>query len=184
MCPPRPARIMTTVSAVSARSTVEMLNAPERAKVSTDVPSQAPNLSQLANDFADHRRRPRSSNTTKLRGSRFDGDPPHAATLYFSNCKNRTLSMDEEASNRFEVHRTPNGKFYITSGPATPICTGTGSMVYFEEERDALEFLVEMIDIVTDRALGRLFEDFRKHAAAKATSCRQTAADEIWTSTK
>jgi hypothetical protein len=39
MCPPRPARIMTTVSAVSARGTVEMLNVPERAKVSTDVPS-------------------------------------------------------------------------------------------------------------------------------------------------
>jgi hypothetical protein len=45
---------MTRVSAVSARGTVEMLNAPERAKVSTDVPSQAPNPSKLANDFADH----------------------------------------------------------------------------------------------------------------------------------
>jgi hypothetical protein len=55
MCPPRPARIMTTVSAVSARGTVEMLNAPERANVSTDMPSQAPNPSKLANDFADHR---------------------------------------------------------------------------------------------------------------------------------
>jgi hypothetical protein len=75
--------------------------------------------------------------------------------------------MDEEASNRFEVHRTPNGKFYITSGAATPICTGTGSLLYFDEERDALEFLVEMIDIVTDRALGRLFEDFRKRASEK-----------------
>ena len=39
MCPPRPTRIMVTVSAVSARGTVEMLNAPERAKVSTDMPS-------------------------------------------------------------------------------------------------------------------------------------------------
>jgi hypothetical protein len=55
MCPPGPARIMTTVSAVSARGTVEMLNAPERANVSTDMPSQAPNPSKLANDFADHR---------------------------------------------------------------------------------------------------------------------------------
>jgi len=81
MCPPRPTRIMATVSAVSARGTVEMLNAPERAKVSTDMPSQASNLSKLANDFADHRWRPRSSNTTKLRGSPFDGDPPHASTL-------------------------------------------------------------------------------------------------------
>jgi len=47
MCPPRPTRIMATVSAVSARGTVEMLNAPERAKVSTDMPSQAPSLPSL-----------------------------------------------------------------------------------------------------------------------------------------
>ena len=90
--------------------------------------------------------------------------------------------MDEEASNRFEVQRTPNGKFYITSGAATPICTGTGSVVYFDEERDALEFLVEMIDIVTDRALGRLFDNFKKYATGKATSCRQTAPAPKWTS--
>jgi len=75
--------------------------------------------------------------------------------------------MEEEASNRFEVQRTPNGKFFITSGAGTPICTGTGSVVYFDEERDALESLVEMIDIVTDRALGRLFEDFRMCATGK-----------------
>jgi hypothetical protein len=92
--------------------------------------------------------------------------------------------MDEETSNRFEVHRTPNGRFYITSGAATPICAGTGSLVYFDKERDALEFLVEMIDIVTDRALGRLFEDFRKYAAEKAMICQQTAAGEIRTSTE
>jgi hypothetical protein len=85
MCPPRPARIMTTMSAVSTRGTVEMLNAPERAKVSTDVPSQAPNPSQPANDFADHRWRPRSLNTTKLGTNLFDSDPPHAPTLYFSS---------------------------------------------------------------------------------------------------
>ena len=91
--------------------------------------------------------------------------------------------MDEEASNRFEVHRTPNGKFYITSEAAVPICTGTGSLLYFDTERDALEFLVEMIDIVTDRALGRLFDDFRRYAAENATSCRHTA-DEIPTSTE
>ena len=30
----------TTMSAVAARGTVEMLSAPERVKVSTDVPSQ------------------------------------------------------------------------------------------------------------------------------------------------
>ena len=34
--------------------------------------------------------------------------------------------MDEEASKRFEVQRTPDGKFYITGGAATPVCTGTG----------------------------------------------------------
>ena len=78
----------------------------------------------------------------------------------FLKLQNGTLSMDEEASNRFEVQRTPDGKFYITSGTATPVCTGTGSLIYFDEERDALEFLVEMIDIVTDRALGRLFHNF------------------------
>ena len=82
------------------------------------------------------------------------------------------------------MHRKPNGKFSITSGAATPVCTGTGSLVYFDEERDGLEFLVEMIDIVTDRALGRLFDNFKKYATGNATSCRQTAADEIQTSTK
>ena len=41
--------------------------------------------------------------------------------------------MDEEASNRFEVHRTPDGEFYITGGAATPVCMGTGSLVYFDE---------------------------------------------------
>ena len=92
--------------------------------------------------------------------------------------------MDEEASNRFEVRRTPNGKFYITSGAAIPVCTGTGSLIYFDKERDALEFLVEMIDIVTDRALGRLFDNFKKCATGKATSCPETATDEIQTSTK
>jgi hypothetical protein len=73
----------------------------------------------------------------------------------FLQLQNGTLSIDEAATNHFEVHRTPNGKFYITSGGATSICTGTGSVVYFDEEREALEFLVEMIDTVTDRALGR-----------------------------
>ena len=92
--------------------------------------------------------------------------------------------MDEEASNRFEVRRTPNGKFYITSGAATPVCSGTESLVYFDEARDALEFLVKMIDIVTDRALGRLFDNFKKCATGKATSCPETATDEIQTSTK
>ena len=92
--------------------------------------------------------------------------------------------MDEEASNRFEVRRTSNGKFYIINGAATPVCTGTGSLVYFDKERDALEFMVEMIDIVTDRALGRLFDNFKKYATGKATSGRQTAAVEIQRSTK
>jgi hypothetical protein len=71
--------------------------------------------------------------------------------------------MDEEISNCFEVHRTPTGKFYIYQRGRHTICTGTGSLVYFDEERDAQDFLVEMIDIVTDQALGRLFDDFRKY---------------------
>jgi len=44
MCPPKPMRTRTTVSAVAARGTVEMLNAPERAKVSTDVPPDPESL--------------------------------------------------------------------------------------------------------------------------------------------
>jgi hypothetical protein len=64
-----------------------MLNAPERAKVSTDVPSQAPNPPKLANTFADQQVAASVVDTTKLRGSLFDGDPPHAATQYFSSCR-------------------------------------------------------------------------------------------------
>jgi hypothetical protein len=55
--------------------------------------------------------------------------------------------MDEELSNRFEVHRAPSGKFFITR-ETRAICTRTGSLVYFEKEREALEFLAEVGDIV------------------------------------
>lgn len=55
--------------------------------------------------------------------------------------------MDEEGSNCFKVHRMPKGKFYMTrQGEA--ICTRAGSLVYFETEREALEFLAEIGDIV------------------------------------
>jgi hypothetical protein len=78
--------------------------------------------------------------------------------------------MDGEATSRFEVHRASNGKFYIASG-ATAIRTEAGSLVYFDEERNALEFLIETIDIVTDRALGRLFEHAGRHATETPASC-------------
>ena len=56
-------------------------------------------------------------------------------------------NMDEGTSNCFAIHRAPNGKFYIAR-EARAICTRSGSLLYFEEERDALEFLAEIGDIV------------------------------------
>jgi hypothetical protein len=92
--------------------------------------------------------------------------------------------MDEEATDGFEVRRAPNGKFYITRGAAA-ICTGTDSLLYFDEERDALEFLVELVDIETDLALGRLFQDVRKHATEKSHDLpTYYRSDEIQTSTE
>lgn len=55
--------------------------------------------------------------------------------------------MDEEGSDWFNVHRAPNGKFYMTRRDQ-PICTHTGSLCYFETEREALEFLTEIEDTV------------------------------------
>jgi hypothetical protein len=55
--------------------------------------------------------------------------------------------MDEEGSDCFEVHRAPSGKFYMTRH-AEAICTRSGSPVYFETQREALEclFLAEIAE--------------------------------------
>jgi hypothetical protein len=55
--------------------------------------------------------------------------------------------MGEEGSDGFDVHRAPNGKFYMTRRDQT-ICTQTGLVRYFETKREALEFLAEIGDIV------------------------------------
>jgi hypothetical protein len=55
--------------------------------------------------------------------------------------------MDEEGSNCFKVHRASNGKFYMTRQDEA-ICTRAGSLVYFETEREAREFMAEIGDIV------------------------------------
>lgn len=55
--------------------------------------------------------------------------------------------INEEALDCVKVHRAPNGKFYMTRQDQA-ICARTGSLLYFETERDALEFLVEIDDIV------------------------------------
>ena len=54
--------------------------------------------------------------------------------------------MDEDDRD-FSIYRAPNAKFYIMrQGEA--VCTRTGQLVYFETERDALEFLAEIGDVV------------------------------------
>ena len=57
--------------------------------------------------------------------------------------------MDEEGSDCFKVHRAPSGKFYLTR-QADAICARSGSLAYFETQRQALEFLflAEIGDIV------------------------------------
>jgi hypothetical protein len=57
--------------------------------------------------------------------------------------------MDEEGSDCFEVHHAPCGKFYLTR-QAEAICTRSGSLIYFETQHEALEFLflAEIGDIV------------------------------------
>lgn len=55
--------------------------------------------------------------------------------------------MNQETSNRFQIRRAPNGKFYLTR-EARVICTRAGALLYFERENDALEFLAEIGDIV------------------------------------
>ena len=55
--------------------------------------------------------------------------------------------MDEQGSDWFNVHHTPNGKFFMTRRDQ-PICTQTGLPLYFETEREALEFMAEISDNV------------------------------------
>ena len=55
--------------------------------------------------------------------------------------------MDEEGSDFFSVRRAPNDRFYLTPVDQ-PVCTRAGALLYFESEREALEFLAEIGDIV------------------------------------
>ena len=55
--------------------------------------------------------------------------------------------MDEEGSDFFSVRRAPNDRFYLTRVDQ-PVCTRAGALLYFESEREALEFLAEIGDIV------------------------------------
>ena len=55
--------------------------------------------------------------------------------------------MDEDGSDWFNVHRMPNGRFYMTRRDQ-PICTQTGLLRCFETKREALEFLAEISDNV------------------------------------
>jgi hypothetical protein len=56
-------------------------------------------------------------------------------------------AMDQQAADYFKVHRASNGKFYMTRKDQA-VCTRRGSPLYFETERDALEFLAEIGDIL------------------------------------
>ena len=55
--------------------------------------------------------------------------------------------MDEQGSDWFNVYHAPNGKFFMTRRDQ-PICTQTGLPLYFETEREALEFMAEISDNV------------------------------------
>ena len=55
--------------------------------------------------------------------------------------------MDKEGSDFFTVRRAPNNSFYVTRKDQ-PICTRSGTMLYFEIEGEALEFLAEIGDVV------------------------------------
>ena len=55
--------------------------------------------------------------------------------------------MDEEDSDFFTVRRAPNDRFYVTRKDR-PLYTRSGTMLYFETEREALEFLAEIGDVV------------------------------------
>jgi RNase adaptor protein for sRNA GlmZ degradation len=55
--------------------------------------------------------------------------------------------MNEEDSDFFTVRRAPNDRFYVTRKDH-PVCSRSGVMLYFETEREALEFLAEIGDVV------------------------------------
>ena len=55
--------------------------------------------------------------------------------------------MDEDGPDFFTVRRAPNARFYLTRVDR-PVCTRAGALLYFETEREALEFLAEIGDIV------------------------------------
>jgi len=48
----------------------------------------------------------------------------------------------------FEVHRSPNGKFYMTREDQI-VRTRLGGVVLFDTEQDAIEFLAEVGDVVS-----------------------------------
>ena len=45
------------------------------------------------------------------------------------------------------MRRAPNDRFYVTRKDR-PLYTRSGTMLYFETEREALEFLAEIGDVV------------------------------------
>jgi hypothetical protein len=59
------------------------------------------------------------------------------------------LKMDRETPAYFKVRRALDAKFYVTRQEQAictqeqAICTQAGSLLYFETERDVLEFLAE-----------------------------------------
>ena len=55
--------------------------------------------------------------------------------------------MDDDALKNFKVRQAPSAKFYVTQQEQA-LCTRAGSLLYFETERDAREFLAEIGDIV------------------------------------
>jgi hypothetical protein len=57
--------------------------------------------------------------------------------------------MDGEGSDFFKVRRAPNEQFYLTREDQ-PVCTRAGALLYFASEREALEFLAEIGDIVSN----------------------------------
>ena len=52
-----------------------------------------------------------------------------------------------EVSTHFEVHRSPNGKFYMTREDKI-VRTRLGGVVLFDTEEDVIEFLAEVGDVV------------------------------------
>ena len=52
-----------------------------------------------------------------------------------------------EVFTHFELHRSPNGKFYMTREDKI-IRTRLGGVVLFDTEQDAIEFMAEVGDVV------------------------------------